>query len=385
MTQETRQVKQGDANASSTCSHAAHIHLRPGQVWFFVAVFLTSTLLLGYVLWPFWSILVFSFLLAGIFRPIYLFLARSMKDWFASALTCLLIFLIIFVPLFFCISALSSEALSLYQIGRDENFIGRLASFIQNNTLLSQAQELLAQRGINFEPVELLGNVSDLARGAGLYLYDKGSSWAANIMTFVLNFCILLLVVFFLLIDLDRLVCFFMRLSPLPSDQEELLMQKFMEIGGAILMVNGLSGLFQGTLGGLFFLLLGLKSPLIWGGVMAILAFLPIFGIGLVLLPASIILFIGGYFAQAVLTLLFYLALSFSIEYLVKPKFVGKRMRMHTLLVFLAIIGGMNTFGVLGIVYGPLIATVFLTLAEIYLKSYHQFFDTDPEPGGKEK
>lgn len=189
-------------------------------------------------------------------------------------------------------------------------------------------------------------------------------------MSFVIQFFILILVVYFLLMEIDRLLQFLMILSPLPADQNELLLRKFMEIAGAILVVNGISGLFQGAMGGLYFALLGLKSPVLWGSVMAVLAFLPIFGIGLVLIPASMVLLIGGHPGQGILTFVFYVVLSFTVEYILKPKFVGDQVKMHAMLVFLAIIGGMAMFGFLGIIYGPLIVTGFLTLSSLYLNVY---------------
>ena len=68
--------------------------------------------------------------------------------------------------------------------------------------------------------------------------------------------------------------------------------------------------------------------------------------------------------------MIFYIILSFSVEYIVKPKMVGTQVKMHTLLVFLSIIGGLSVYGILGIIYGPLIITAFLTLSDIYLKRY---------------
>jgi len=194
-------------------------------------------------------------------------------------------------------------------------------------------------------------------------------------MSFVLQFCILIMVICFLLMEIDRLIEFLSRLSPLPEAQDKLLMKKFMEISGVILVGNGISGLFQGVIGGIYFSLLGLNSPVLWGSVMAVLAFLPIFGIGAVLVPTSAFLFINGHTGQAILTLIFYGLLSFSMEYLVKPKFVSSQVKMHTLLVLLAILGGMSLFGILGIIYGPLIVTAFLTLSEIYLKEYKPSID----------
>ena len=353
---------------SGTLPHRGRI--KSIQSKFFFAIFIASMGLLGWVLWPFWQLLVLAFLLAGIFRPNYSWLCKWMSPWLASTLTCGLIVLIVFVPLTFCIGALSTETLNSYQLLKDSNLLLKLQHFVQNNTLALEAQEVLAGLGINFDPSDLPGAVTKVAGTVGLFLYNQASIWAANIMNFVLKFCILILVVYFLLIEMDRLMQFMMKLSPLPDEEDELLVKKFMEIAGAILVVNGISGLFQGLVGGIYFAILGFKSPVLWGSVMAVLAFLPIFGIGLVLIPASVILLAGGNAGLAVLTFVFYVVLSFTVEYLLKPKFVGSHVKMHTLLVFLAILGGMSVFGVLGIIYGPLIVTGFLTLSNLYLNQY---------------
>ncbi len=346
--------------------------LSPTQTRYFLLVFTISILLLGLILWPFWQLLILAFLLAGIFRPIYNWLYKWMSIWTASFLTCFLIVLIVFVPLTFCIGALSSEALNLYQIGMDSNLLLKLQKIIQNYSLAMEAQTILTDFGIDFEATELNKMVSNIAGMAGLFVYNQASTWAANLMSFVLQFCFLILVIYFLLIEIENLISFMKKLSPLPDSQDDLLMDKFMEIAGVILVGNGISGIFQGILGGLLFAIMGFNSPVLWGGVMAILAFLPIFGIGLVLMPTSLILIINGSPFHAAIIFIFYIILSFSVEYIIKPKLIGTQVKMHTLLVFLSIIGGMSIFGVLGIIYGPLIVTAFLTLTDIYLKQYLQ-------------
>ena len=162
--------------------------LNPIQARYFSVVFLVSILLLGWVLWPFWQLLVLAFLLAGIFRPIYKWLGKWISSWLASILTCGLIVLIVFVPLTFCTGALSSEALDMYQLGKDSNLLMRFQQFIQNNTLVREAQEVLAGFGINFEPTDITEIFSDMTKMAGLFIYNQASAWAANIMSFALQF-----------------------------------------------------------------------------------------------------------------------------------------------------------------------------------------------------
>jgi predicted PurR-regulated permease PerM len=87
-----------------------------------------------------------------------------------------------------------------------------------------------------------------------------------------------------------------------------------------------------------------------------------------------------GRIAVGIFFLIFYVVVSCGIEYFFKPKLVGSRVQMHTLLVFLAILGGMKLFGILGIIYGPLVVTAFLTLTEIYRVNYQALI----APSGKE-
>ncbi len=342
-------------------------------VKYFLIVFFISIFFLGKILWPFWSILVLAFLLSNLFRPVYIILAKKLLPSIASVLTCLLIIAIVFFPLLFFTLAITDEALSLYHWGRDSRVGLKLQLFIQESPLIENLREYLNEFGFDFKPTQVTDSVSYLAKVGGLFLYNQASSWAANILQFVILFFMMILVIFFLLIDQPKLVEFIIKLSPLPDDEDRLLLSKFEEIASAILKGNGICGLIQGILGGAVFSILGLNSPILWGGVMAILAFLPIFGIGLVMIPAAIILAVNGNMGQGIFLFVFYLVLSLSMEYIFKPKLVGDQVKMHTLLVFLSIIGGLNVYGVIGIIYGPLIVTAFLTLTEIYLKKYDAY------------
>jgi predicted PurR-regulated permease PerM len=148
-------------------------------------------------------------------------------------------------------------------------------------------------------------------------------------------------------------------------------------MAGAVLIGNGLGGLIQGCAGGLLFWFLGFNSPFLWGVIMGFLAFLPIVGIGIVLIPTAIFLMLKSNLGMGIFVLAFYGILSWGIEYIFKPKVVGDRVAMHPLIVFFAIIGGLKVYGLLGIIYGPLIATLFLTLADIYFSSFQSMV----EPG----
>jgi predicted PurR-regulated permease PerM len=339
---------------------------------FFLACFLVSILLLGWLLWPFISIIIIAAVVTGMFSPLYRLLIRSrvIRPAIASFLTCCVIFCILFVPIVFFVGILSKEAYGLYLAAKDAMISQQINSLIGGSSILEQANDVLANFNFQITVEELNTYISEVAKFVGLFLYNQARAIASNMMAFFINFFLMLLVIYYLLVDGGRLVSFIVDLSPLPNNQDEILLEKFKDMAGAILIGNGFGGLIQGTLGGVVFSIFGLSSPFLWGVIMGLLAFLPIIGIGIVFIPAAGYLFLKGRVAASIFFILFYVVLSGGVEYLFKPKLVGHRVKMHTLLVFLAIIGGLKLFGILGIIYGPLVITAFLTLTDIYHSNY---------------
>jgi predicted PurR-regulated permease PerM len=345
----------------------------PIRAGFFLLAFITSIVFCALVLEPFLSSLVLSLLLVSLFRPVHLFFNQKLPEKVAAALTTLLIVAIVFIPLTFFTFALADEALNLYGWGKDSQIALKIQEFFQENRYILQFREQLRQVGIEFDPTELSSNFFTLARQGGMLLYNQVSAWIANILSFFFLFLLMIVVIFFLLMDLPRMLDQLVRLSPLPEDEDRLLIDKFQEIANAIIKVNGICGAIQGVVGGAIFYFLDLSSPVFWGCIMAVVAFMPILGIGLVMIPTALVLALGDRVEEGIFVFVCYLVLSLGVEYLLKPKMVGTRMQMPTLWIFLFIIGGMAVYGVLGIIYGPLILTAFLTLSEIYLKKYDDY------------
>ena len=350
-------------------------------LWFFLALFLVSAFFLGRLFWPFMSVIVLAAVVTGIFKPVYNFLNRKINSLLASLLTCALIFFILFIPTVFFVGILSKEAYALYLMGKGGAISDQIKPLLESSRVLERVNLVLSNLNMEITGEELNKAVSELGKFVGLFLFQQASSIASNVFKFFVYFFFMLLIIYYLLFDGDKLVAFIIDLSPLPKEQDEKLIRKFKDMAGAILIGNGLCGLIQGVAGGIVFLLFDFNSPFLWGVIMALLAFLPIIGIGVVLIPAALYLFLKMRIASGIFFIVFYIILSGGIEYLLKPKLVGKRVKMHTLLVFFSIIGGLKMFGILGIIYGPLVATAFLTLTDIYYTSYQQLVD----PGEIEK
>jgi predicted PurR-regulated permease PerM len=344
-------------------------------LWFFLALFLVSAFLLGRLLWPFISVIILAAVVTSLFNPVYAFFNRKIRRSLSSFLTCTLIFFILFIPTVFFVGILSKEAYGLYLMGKGAVIGDQIKHIMETSKILGKINHYLLPFHIHITGVELNKGISELGKIVGLFLYQQASSIASNVLNFFFYFFFMLLIIYYLLMDGEKLVSFIVDLSPLPSEQDKKLIQKFKDMAGAILIGNGLGGLIQGIAGGIVFSLFGFKSPFLWGVIMGFLAFVPIIGIGVVFIPAALYLIFTGRMASGIFFIVFYLVLSVGVDNLIKPKLVGHRVKMHTLLVFFSIIGGLKLFGILGIIYGPLVTTAFLTLTDIYYTNYQNLVE----------
>jgi predicted PurR-regulated permease PerM len=194
----------------------------------------------------------------------------------------------------------------------------------------------------------------------------------ANVLSAIYHFMLMLVVVFFGLMDGPTIKRRVFELSPLPDEEEELIVRKFKDVGGAIFIGNGVSSALQGCLGAIAMWAVGLPSPLFWGVVMAIFAFLPLIGVAAVTVPAAGYLVLIDRAPSAVVFFAFCTLSSMFIENVVKPKMMGDRMEMHSMLIFFALLGGISAFGITGLLYGPLVATFFLTVVDLYHRAYRE-------------
>lgn len=347
--------------------------------FFFLTLFFTSIFLFGKVIAPFFASLLLGIVITGIFRPVFRVLAKYMPARIASVFTCLAVFFIVVIPVVFFVGVLSREALGLYNLAKDAVFSDQLINFLESTRALERINEFLTKANIQTQVSwhELVDPLTEIGKNLGFTLFQQARFLTSNLLNLVFYFCLMLIVVFYMFIDGQRFLQYISDLSPLKDEHDRKLFEKFNDMAGAVLIGNGLGGLIQGGAGGMLFWSLGLNSPFLWGVIMGFLAFLPIVGIGVVMLPAALFFLLKGSLGKGLFIVGFYGVLSWGVEYLFKPKVVGDRVSMHPLVVFFAIIGGLKVYGILGIIYGPLIATLFLTLSDIYFSTFQSMV----EPG----
>jgi predicted PurR-regulated permease PerM len=203
------------------------------------------------------------------------------------------------------------------------------------------------------------------------------SSLFLDLVSFAFQSAIMLVSLYFFLKDGHIIVKGLSSFVPLlPEDRRRLVDT----LDGTVTATlhGGLSvAVVQGLVGGLAFWLLGLRAPVLWGTAMGFLAFVPVVGASLVWIPAAIYLFATGRLAEGI-TLVVVGALVISmIDYVLRPIIIGNRTRQHTLLILLSVLGGIQSFGFIGIVAGPMVVAFFAAMIEFFQTGASQ----PPPPG----
>jgi predicted PurR-regulated permease PerM len=194
----------------------------------------------------------------------------------------------------------------------------------------------------------------------------------------IVQMALVVFTLFYLFRDGDRIRQAVYAILPLERIQMQDIAVRTKEVIAATIYGVLVIAAIQGTLGTIIFSILGLPSPLLWGVVMFFLAMIPMAGAFLVWVPAAIYLALTGAYIKAVILVAWGALVISSIDNFLSPRLVGRRARLHELLIFFAVLGGLQVFGVLGIVLGPVVVAVTLALIEMMRQAHRAPVETLP-------
>lgn len=340
------------------------MRLKNYNTYFFILALAAISVLAFLLFKPFLTAILMAAVLAVVFRKPYKFFFKIFggKKSAASALTCVLVLLVIILPVSMVLGLMANEANNAYKkILTEENFYQKhiMAS-------LDYAKKLPFMQIVDLEKMlsqeELAKSLKDASQGFLIFI-QKAYQNAAGFIIWVF---VMFFTLYYLLIEGKNIAKKVAFISPLRDTHEKELLGKFISMSRATLKGTIIIGIIQGTIGGVTFALTGVPSPVIWGVIMIILSIIPAIGSGLVWFPVGVIMFFMGNIWQGITILAVGLGIISVIDNFLRPKLVGRDTRMHPLLVFFATLGGMIAFGLIGFIIGPIIMALFLTLWEIY-------------------
>nr|GBO97980.1 hypothetical membrane protein [Nitratidesulfovibrio sp. HK-II] len=230
----------------------------------------------------------------------------------------------------------------------------------------------------DFDPASLRGTLLGAARQAGEAVLHGITAGVGNAVYLFGHFLLMLFILYFLLRDGRQMLAFVKRVSPLAHAQEDRLISALRGVARSVFMGGVLVAVFQGVIGAVGFALVGLPA-LFWGFAMSFAAMIPVVGTALIWAPATAYLYLSGETWRAVFLLGWCAVLVSSSDGLLRAWFMKEGAGIPMLYLFLAILGGLNMFGMLGLLYGPLL----LTFAMVALAMYAEVAaEMAPKDGG---
>ena len=306
---------------------------------------------------PYATPILFACVVAIIFQPVHHRISRILRGRnFSAVVSTVLTALLFVVPLTFLLIAVSNEIADLYY--SISNRSGGARGIIAY--LLHSVERIIAWGGQRFglPQVNLQQMVLHRLEGLSGSLTRLGSLLVANAFSFLVNAIIAVVILFFLYRDGDVALSKTMAFLPFRQDRLEELRRRINSTIVANFYGGVAVGALQGTLTGFTFWVLRLDSPVLWGVVTGFLSLIPMVGSAGVWAPASIVLLATGHVAKGIILLIIGAMIIGSVDNIVRPLIVRKSVRLHTLLVFFSILGGLQAFGVLGLFVGPVILSL---------------------------
>jgi len=183
---------------------------------------------------------------------------------------------------------------------------------------------------------------------------------------------------FYLLRKGDRLTTWIVEAVPLPDRQVWELVRNFREVTQAMLVGTGATAIFQAVAAFLGYWIAGVPSPAVWGALTGIASIVPGIGTALVWGPVLVWLLATGHVVRGLLLAIWAaLVIVGFADYVLRPRLLGSRGRMDELLVFIAIFGGIEAFGLLGVILGPIVTALLVALLRIYKRDYRPKLEGD--------
>lgn len=284
------------------------------------------------------------------------------KETLASILTVLGIVLLILTPLAVLTTLVVTQAIHIGQ-----SITPWVQSFINEPTTLTvylekipYYEEILPYRAVIVQKAgELVGTVST-------FLINSLSSFTKVTIDAIFSSIIMLYVMFYFLNMGDLLLKKILFFLPLDDLNEQRLLNRFTSVTRATIKGSLIIGIMQGTICGLAFAIAGIDGPVFWGSLMAVMSIIPAFGTAIIWFPALVILALTGNFTGVIILAILCGAVAGNLDNVVRPRLVGKDTEMHDLFVLFGTLGGISMFGLLGIIIGPIVAALFITIWEIY-------------------
>lgn len=320
---------------------------------------------------PFFQPIAWAIVFSIAIYPLFEFLNRGIKSRVICAAVSIIILLaLIILPSMFLITLLFNElkeAIAMFKNIDRIAYLKNVTDYIGNIKFIAPAKSFVEAQ-IQIYGINILDSVYGMAQNIMSFVTANSIEFIRNFIEFIMGLFILLMTTFFVLLDSNKIIKVVRAYLPFTHNDKDIFISKINDVVRATVFGVVIVAIAQGILGGIGFYFLKLPSPVLWGSVMALLSMIPFLGAPLVWFPAVIILVIKGAVLKAIILFLWGAFIVGLIDNLLRPVIVGMKTKLHPLLVFYSVFGGLLLLGPIGLFIGPIILSLIIVMAEIFKK-----------------
>ena len=329
------------------------------------------------LLTPYLNSIALGFIVSLLFLPvhnrIHAFMPSSPN--LAAILSCLLLTFIVLIPLLLVAIALIDQGMQ---------FSGNAYTWLTQGG----AKELINHQWVHhtfqvidkwlpfdaIKPEELLQRAASTITNFSSHLVSASTKILGDITGVIVDFTLMLFVLFFFLRDNDKIHTTMRHVVPLSRSQEDQIFNEVEQVAKSAVLGSFLTAIAQGFAGGIAMSFAGF-SGLFWGSIMGFASFIPFVGTALIWVPASIYLALTGDWHWAGFLMIWGIFIVGSIDNFLRPLLMQGNSGMNTLLLFFSLLGGLQLFGLIGLIYGPIIFAVTIVLFRLYESEFKGFIE----------
>ena len=335
----------------------------------FIMLLVMISIAFLWILQPFFGAIFWAYALAIVVYPMQETYFSRFQNKNFRAFICLMIAVFFMVmPIVFISISFSAQINNVIQ-QIDSGNINLREHFDQFKNAVPFLGDWLNHIGVTYDNLEIklqraAGNNGDLFTKYSMYI-------GQNTISFLIGFALMIYLTFFFLRDGKEITRLFIRAFPISDKTEKTLLSKVAEVTRATIKGNLVVATIQGALGGVIFWVLDIPGALSWGVIMMFAALLPAIGAAIVWLPVALYFLVIGDYVSGVALLMFGGGIIALVDNLLRPILVGRDTGLPDYIVLLTTLGGLSVLGINGLVIGPLIAALFVSVWGIFMREIH--------------
>ncbi|USD64793.1 AI-2E family transporter [Vibrio sp. SCSIO 43136] len=343
--------------------------------WVLVAALLAAAWACYLLVAPYINSIVLAFIISLLMFPVHEWIEKKLPKYpnSSAVISCLFLTVIIVLPLLAVFGAIVQQAAVVSQNVYTWGTNGGMQEALNHpyvTTLFDFINEYLPFDAI--EPQQIAQKIAEFLSQFGTQLVAISAKILGDATNFLMDFFLMLFVLFFLLRDHDKIITSIRHIIPLSRSQEDRLLEEIEQVSKSAVLGSFLTAIAQGVAGGFGMWLAGFPG-LFWGTMMGFASFIPVVGTALIWVPATFYLFVSGDTNWGIFLLIWSVAIVGSIDNVLRPLLMQGSAGMNTLMIFFSLLGGIQLFGLVGLIYGPLIFAITIVLFNLYEEEFQTF------------